>query len=1483
MKQRSVMIGLLSLLALCGALLCLRPVGATKPLLAHVSLAPHLQGGGFTPLQAIAQVSAKRLHSCVLTQSGGVKCWGLNDNGRLGDNSTTQRTSAVNVVGLSSGVSAVEVGGHHSCALLTNGQVQCWGWNKDGELGDGGNSDGLTPVTVVGLGGTVKTLALGGSHTCALLTSGAVQCWGNNNEGELGSNTMNDYRNSVATVSGLGSGVKAIVANSVHSCALLNTGSVQCWGGNYYGQLGDNTAGSANHRATPVAVVGLSSGVAQIWAGRDHNCVLMENGAVKCWGLNSSGQLGNGSTQNQSTPVDVSSLGGTVLELAGGGDHTCARLSEGSVKCWGLNDSGQLGDGTTTNRLTPVDVPNLSGVLVITAGRRHTCAFLNNNQVKCWGLNDNGQVGDGSATTRKTPVYVVEAAASLPALTVASITVNESASDALLTVNLSSASSSAVTVNYATSNGTATASSDYTAASGTLTFNPGETSKNISIVLLNDPLDEANETLNLTLSSPSNATLGTPSTATITLTDDDLPPTAQFSLSSVSLAENAGTALIQVTLSAAAGRSVTVNYSTSNSTATAGSDYTATNNTLTFASGETSKTFAVAVLNDSLDEADETLNLTLSSPTNASLGAPAAATLTISDDDPLPTIQFSSASYSVNENAGAALITINLAQPSGRTLTVEYATSNNSASAGSDYTASSSTLAFTPGETSQNFNVPILDDNVIEANETVNLSLRNPANATLGGTTSATLTILNDDGGAPVTPTVNFVATPQNGLAPLTVKFTDQSTGSINTWLWNFGDGATSTEQHPTHTYLSPGDFTVMLTVSGAGGSANKTQPSYIHVTTPSAPEANFTADLSSGFRPLTVRFTDQSSGNPTSWLWSFGDGTTSTEQHPTHSYNSAGDFTVTLSVTAPGGQDTTSSINYIRVNETPQVAADFAANPLVGEQPLTVRFTDLSTGTLTSWLWRFGDHSISSEPNPQHSYNTAGVYTVTLTVAGPHGAATITKTNYIRVTLPPTAPTADFSATPLTGTAPLDVNFSDRSQGTVTGWLWIFGDGGTSDLQNPTHSYTEPGDYTVSLTVIGPLGLDPESRARYIHVVAPQLPGTPMLDNLVTASNNSLTIAWSPGSGAVTYELQEQWNSGDWHTIYNGPAFNYSVSDRQAGEWCYRARSHNAAGASDWSTPQCLTIGLAAVYLPLTSNFPATPPPPANPTWERVGQGQLEVTALAIDADLLFAGDRRAPPNGGLYRRNLAACSSLPPLTRVSPVATNVLSVAFQASRGIVGGDDSVFYSSNNGQSWTPRPVRSKIRIATFALTSDALYAGAESGGIFRSSNEGINWTDLTATVTNINSLYFHDATLWIGTEKSGVWALPPGSDDPIESGAGLESDAQRQVWDFVFTGNNQSFIATYDGVYQRHGDSDWQAFGLAGNRVRSLAVVDQSLYAGGLSLGVWQRPLDGSQDWQRATAAGWDTAYTVRDLLYAPACQGLLAATNDGIWIYR
>ncbi|MDO8671307.1 MAG: chromosome condensation regulator RCC1 [Dehalococcoidia bacterium] len=307
----------------------------------------------------VTAIAGGAFHNCVLTSEGGVKCWGYNNRGALGDGTTTSRPTPVDVSGLTSGVTAIAAGGdtisgggERACGLTSGGGLKCWGYNAFGELGDGTTISSSIPVTVSGLTTGVTAIATGGYHSCALTASG-VKCWGNNGSGQLGNGTTDDSLIPTDTI-GLTSTVTALAAGGSHACALTSGGGVQCWGSDYFGQLGDGA--TLTNRTSAVNVIGLDSGVTAITTGYAHTCALTSGGGVKCWGYNVDGQLGDSTNTDSSTPIDVVGLSSGVIAISAGDLHTCALTSGGKVNCWGENNNGQLGDGTTSNRAIPVGV-----------------------------------------------------------------------------------------------------------------------------------------------------------------------------------------------------------------------------------------------------------------------------------------------------------------------------------------------------------------------------------------------------------------------------------------------------------------------------------------------------------------------------------------------------------------------------------------------------------------------------------------------------------------------------------------------------------------------------------------------------------------------------------------------------------------------------------------------------------------------------------------------------------------------------------------------------------------------------------------------------------------------------------------------------------------------------------------------------------------------------------------------------------------------
>jgi alpha-tubulin suppressor-like RCC1 family protein len=303
---------------------------------------------------------------------------------------------------------AVAVGYWHACALTSAGGVQCWGRNDHGELGNGSTNGSTVPVAVTGLAFGATAMSAGDAHSCALTTAGGVVCWGLNGNGQLGNGTQTNSSVPVAVV-GLSSGVAAVSAGYRHTCALTTAGGVLCWGDNQYGELGNDTTTDS---AVPVAVTGLmSGGVASISAGAgDDTCAVLNAGYVQCWGANGIGQLGNGTTTDSHVPVTVSAIGNQAFGVSAGYQHVCAVTATGP-QCWGANWNGQLGNASVTQSLVPVTVSGSLLSSAISAGGgsngEHTCALGGSGGgVLCWGYDANGQLGNNSTTESHVPVAV---------------------------------------------------------------------------------------------------------------------------------------------------------------------------------------------------------------------------------------------------------------------------------------------------------------------------------------------------------------------------------------------------------------------------------------------------------------------------------------------------------------------------------------------------------------------------------------------------------------------------------------------------------------------------------------------------------------------------------------------------------------------------------------------------------------------------------------------------------------------------------------------------------------------------------------------------------------------------------------------------------------------------------------------------------------------------------------------------------------------
>jgi alpha-tubulin suppressor-like RCC1 family protein len=368
-------------------------------------------------LATVAATTGGLGHTCAVLDDGTVRCWGNNDLGQLGDQTTRSRLAPAVVVGaqppLVGTVEEVASGFTHTCARFASGQVGCWGNNYEGQMGDGTRITGdgsinvrLGPVPVVGIS-DATAIAAGNDHSCAVLADGRVQCWGDNTNGKLGSgSSLTLFRDSVPVTVATVDDAVGVAAGYYHTCVLREGGTVRCWGMGLYGQLGD---GTETNRNTPleVDVLGITDAVA-ITAGAYHNCALRADGTVWCWGRNIEGQVGDGTISYANRRVPVQVIGITdAVSIGSGLGHTCAVLADGTVRCWGDNIGGQLGDGTTTTQPVPVEVVGVTDALEVSGSDAATCAVLGDGSISCWGQNEFGALGDGTAEPRTAPVRVV--------------------------------------------------------------------------------------------------------------------------------------------------------------------------------------------------------------------------------------------------------------------------------------------------------------------------------------------------------------------------------------------------------------------------------------------------------------------------------------------------------------------------------------------------------------------------------------------------------------------------------------------------------------------------------------------------------------------------------------------------------------------------------------------------------------------------------------------------------------------------------------------------------------------------------------------------------------------------------------------------------------------------------------------------------------------------------------------------------------------
>ena len=680
------------------------------------------------------------------------------------------------------------VGGYNfHCALLDNGTVKCWGYGVSGQLGQGdqltrgdgpGEMGDNLPTVNLGTGRTAVALDAGSRFVCALLDNGAVKCWGANYYGALGlgdtaprGDGPGEMGDNLPTVNlGTGRTAVALAVNWFSVCAILDNGSVKCWGAGGYLGLGDNTTrgDGPGEMGDNLPTVDLGTGrtAIAISAGVDQTCAILDNGVLKCWGWNFHGELGLGDTEDRGDepgemgdhlPVIRLGAGRKAVALSAGEYHSCALLDNATVKCWGWNASGGLGLGDSTFRgddpnemgdhLPAVSLGTGRSAVAVDSRGTQACAVLDNASLKCWGSNFYGQLGLGDTANRGDGPG--EMGDSLPAVSlgtgrsVSGFAAGLEHACALLDNgsvkcwgnNESGRLGLGDTVNRGDGPGEmgdslpavnlGTGRSGAPSRAATVRLAPG--TYQVRVVAVNS--------LGASVASGASAAVVVPSS---------------LSIGKASVVEGAnGSRALKFTasLSAPSPVQVTAHYATSNGTAHAGSDFTSSSGDISIAAGETSAQVSVPVTGDAAGEQTETFTVTLSSIVGAARGR-RTATGKILNDDPMTGRKITIGDAAVEEGVSGTRdvrVTIALSAPSATATTVHWATSNLGAVAPGDYVTDSGTATIAANARATAIRVTVKGDAATETDERLHVTISNPTAGTTIGRDLGTITILNDD------------------------------------------------------------------------------------------------------------------------------------------------------------------------------------------------------------------------------------------------------------------------------------------------------------------------------------------------------------------------------------------------------------------------------------------------------------------------------------------------------------------------------------------------------------------------------------------------------------------------------------------------------------------------------------------------------------------------------------------------------------------
>ena len=378
--------------------------------------------GGSVP-SGVVRFSIGNSFGCAMPGDGSLKCWGSNNYGQIGDGTgNSPQLKPVRPINLE-GANTIDSGGLHSCAILGDGSLKCWGDNRYGQAGPD-NGETCTPrgttiscaktpiVPDLGEGRTAKMVSAGGRHTCAILNDNSLACWGKGDAGQLGTGDTGNLDTPAVVDLGKDRTVKMISVGDNHTCAILDDDSLKCWGENSDGQLGhgdtDDRGDESGEMGDNLSAVNLGAdkSAKMVSAGSVHTCAILNDDTLKCWGGNAYGQLGYGDNTGRNVPEATSAINlgaeRTAQAVSTGIFHTCAILDDNTLKCWGGNAYGQLGYGDDTDRNAPeatatVDFGDVRAVKDVSVGSGHSCALMDDDSLMCWGANNHGQLGAGNS------------------------------------------------------------------------------------------------------------------------------------------------------------------------------------------------------------------------------------------------------------------------------------------------------------------------------------------------------------------------------------------------------------------------------------------------------------------------------------------------------------------------------------------------------------------------------------------------------------------------------------------------------------------------------------------------------------------------------------------------------------------------------------------------------------------------------------------------------------------------------------------------------------------------------------------------------------------------------------------------------------------------------------------------------------------------------------------------------------------------------